>query len=76
VKTLPAEQRKGSAEAGLMGIVKDGDTLYTAYTYRKDSEYVNRLIRLNIKDSQVGTEEILLDDIPGSNNHDGGAVKL
>lgn len=73
-----------SGEAGLMGLAIDPQFaqnrfVYVAYSYRTGVFSVrNRLVRLR-EDSKSGSgvmDKILIDDIPGSNNHDGGRVKF
>jgi len=73
-----------SGEAGLMGLAIDPQFaqnrfVYVAYSYRTGVFGVrNRLVRLR-EDPKSGSgvmDKILIDDIPGSNNHDGGRVKF
>ncbi|HLN85573.1 MAG TPA: PQQ-dependent sugar dehydrogenase, partial [Candidatus Limnocylindrales bacterium] len=73
-----------SGEAGLMGLAIDPQFsqnrfVYVAYSYRTGVFTVrNRLVRLR-EDSTSGSgtiEKILIDDIHGANNHDGGRVKF
>jgi glucose/arabinose dehydrogenase len=73
-----------SGEAGLMGLAIDPEFtanrfIYVAYSYRTGLFGVrNRLVRLR-EDSKQGlgiVDKILIDDIPGANNHDGGRVKF
>ena len=73
-----------SGEAGLMGLTIDPEFtanrfIYVAYSYRTGLFGVrNRLVRMR-EDSKQGlgiVDKILIDDIPGANNHDGGRVKF
>jgi len=76
---VPA-RANSDAERGLLGIVLDPDFTRTGFVYLYYSYAgpggvtLNRLVRL--RDSNgVGTDEtILLDNIPGSTNHDGGRI--
>lgn len=71
-------------EAGLMGLAFDpqfGQSrfVYVAYTYRAaNGRLQNRLVRLH-EDSTTGKgalDKTLIDNVAGSNNHDGGRVKF
>jgi glucose/arabinose dehydrogenase len=71
-------------EAGLLGLTIDplfskNRYIYVAYSYRAGVLSVrNRLARLR-EDAQTGKgvlDKILLDDLPGAGNHDGGRVKF
>ena len=71
-------------EAGLMGLALDPQFaqnrfLYVAYTYRApNGRLQNRLVRLR-EDQKTGKsslDKVLIDNVAGSNNHDGGRVKF
>jgi glucose/arabinose dehydrogenase len=73
-----------SGESGLMGLAIDPQFsqnrfVYVAYSYRNGAFSTrNRLVRLR-EDPKSGTgvlDKILIDDVPGANNHDGGRVKF
>ncbi|MDP2605597.1 MAG: PQQ-dependent sugar dehydrogenase [Deltaproteobacteria bacterium] len=73
-----------SGEAGLLGLALDprfaqNFFLYVAYTYRNASgQMKNRLVRLR-EDPKTGKgilDQVLIDNIAGANNHDGGRVKF
>ena len=73
-----------SGESGLMGLAIDPQFtqnrfLYAAYSYRSGASGTrNRLVRLR-EDPKSGSgiaDKILIDDVPGANNHDGGRVKF
>jgi glucose/arabinose dehydrogenase len=68
------------AERGLLGLALDPDFARTGFVYLYYSyaaaggATLNRLVRMH-DTSGVGTDEtILLDNIPGSANHDGGRI--
>lgn len=72
------------SEAGLLGLALSPSFaqdrfVYVAYTYRTPTgQLQNRLVRLR-DDPTTGKgveEEVLLDGVLGSNNHDGGRVKF
>lgn len=71
-------------EAGLLGLAIDPQFeqnrfVYVAYTYRTSAfQLRNRLVRLR-EDAKTGkgsVDKILIEDVPGANNHDGGRVKF
>jgi glucose/arabinose dehydrogenase len=77
--TLPARANP-DAERGLLGIALDPDFARTGFVYLYYSyaapggATLNRLVRMRDANG-TGTEEtILLDNIPGSSNHDGGRI--
>jgi len=71
-------------EAGLMGLALDPDFshnrfVYAAYSYRDSRGRVkNRLVRLREEPAsgKGQRERILVDEVPGSANHNGGRVKF
>jgi glucose/arabinose dehydrogenase len=71
-------------EAGLLGLTLDPQFaqnryVYVAYTFRSGfNRLKNRLVRLR-EDSKSGKgilDKVLIDSVPGSNNHNGGRVKF
>ncbi len=75
---------KEGGESGLMGIAIDPDFtqnkyVYLAYTYADAHEsFVNTLVRYtDDPDTNMGEEDtVLIDHVPGGNNHDGGRVEF
>jgi glucose/arabinose dehydrogenase len=73
-----------SGEAGLLGLALDPNFsnngyLYAAYTYRAGFNRLrNRLVRLReVARSNTGVlDKVLIDNLPGSGNHDGGRVRF
>jgi len=71
-----------SGEGGLLGLALDpGFTqnhyVYVAYTYRGEGGGLrNQLARLREEAGKGVLDKVLLDNIPGAGNHDGGRVKL
>lgn len=71
-------------EAGLLGLAVDprfsqNRFIYVAYTYRSGLFGLrNRLVRLreDPKTASGVLDKILIDEVAGSNNHDGGRVKF
>lgn len=73
-----------SGESGLLGLAIDPQFslnrfVYVAYSYRSGAFSTrNRLVRLR-EDAKSGNgviDKMLIDDVPGANNHDGGRVKF
>jgi aldose sugar dehydrogenase len=71
-------------EAGLMGLALDpqfakNHFVYVAHTYRAvNGRLQNRLVRLR-EDPKTGkglSDQVLINNVAGSNNHDGGRVKF
>ena len=71
-------------EAGLMGLALDPQfaqnrVVYVAYTYRaSNGRLQNRLVRLREeqKSGKGNLDKVLIDNVAGANNHDGGRVKF
>lgn len=71
-------------EAGLMGLALDPQFgqnrfVYVAYTYRAaNGRLQNRLARLreDPKTRKGNLDKVLIDNVAGANNHDGGRVKF
>ncbi len=80
--TLDVYERTGS-EAGLLGIDVDPQFatnryVYVAYSYLSGTSVRNRLVRMR-DDPATGRgslDRVLLDDLEGAGNHDGGRVKF
>ncbi|MFW5993699.1 MAG: PQQ-dependent sugar dehydrogenase [Halanaerobiaceae bacterium] len=69
-------------EGGLMGIDYHPDFpeepyLYIMYTYQNQAgDYYNRISRLTDNGDTAGDEEVILDEIPAGQNHNGGRIKF
>jgi glucose/arabinose dehydrogenase len=71
-------------EAGLMGLALDPQFsqnrfVYVAHTYRAtNGRMQNRLVRLreDPKTNKGSLDKVLIDNVAGANNHDGGRVKF
>lgn len=78
--TVPAST-SGDGEKGLLGIALDPDFVrngfvYIYYSYAAPSGTRNKLVRMRDASDRGVEETVLLDGIPGANNHDGGRVKF
>lgn len=71
-----------TGEGGLLGLALDAEFadnsyIYVAYTYRDDGGSLqNRLVRLREEAGKGVSDKVLLDNVPGAGNHDGGRVKF
>lgn len=80
VATLPNVKEIG--EGGLLGIALHPDFeknnfVYLYYTYASSgSNTQNRVVRMKYSNGQLRNEEILVDNIPGAPNHNGGRIKF
>lgn len=78
---LDLSQVAATGEAGLLGIAlhpmfPDSPYIYVYYTYNGFGGLTNRVSRFPFKESDVGTEEVVLDGIPGGRIHDGGRIRF
>jgi len=69
------------SEAGLLGLVIDKNFdenryFYVYHTYRENGETKNRVLRMIERDHRAFVDKVLIDDLPGAPNHDGGRVKI
>lgn len=80
VATLPRVKEIG--EGGLLGIALHPDFptnhfLYLYYTYSSNGDNtLNRVVRMTYTDQKLTAEKVLVDQIPGSSNHNGGRIKF
>lgn len=69
-------------EGGLLGITVHPDFssnnyIYFYYTYRSSgNDTLNRVVRMTYKDKKLSDEQIIVDKIPGAQNHNGGRIKF
>lgn len=69
-------------EGGLMGIVlhpnfSQNNYVYFYYTFRGiGNDTFNRVVRMKFEDNKFGKEKIIVDNIPGNFNHNGGRIKF
>lgn len=69
-------------EGGLLGITahpdfKNNNYIYLYYTYRDGNQRIlNRVARMTYKDGKLSDQEIIIDKLPGSENHNGGRIKF
>ncbi|MBD2871233.1 PQQ-dependent sugar dehydrogenase [Paenibacillus sp. IB182493] len=69
----------GRGEGGFLGFLLAPDfeqsrTAYAYHTYEENGETLNRIVRLKENGDQWDETGVLLEDIPGAANHDGGRM--
>lgn len=80
VATIEAVEEIG--EGGLLGIAAHPNFatnryVYLYYTYGKSGGNTkNRVVRMTFNNNILSDEKIILDNIPGASNHDGGRIKF
>lgn len=70
-----------TGEGGLMGLALDRDFLsngyiYLMYTYQENGGLYSRVVRMRIQNNTASGEEIILDQIPAGQSHNGGRMKI
>ena len=68
-------------ESGLLGIALDPEFskngyAYVYHTYRENGQMLNRVVRLVIEGNKGKIDKVLLDQLPGHSNHDGGRLRF
>ncbi len=68
-------------EGGLLGLALDPQFerthyMYIYHTYEADGEIRNRVLRLKEKDNTAAIDRVLIDGLPGSQNHNGGRIRF
>jgi len=83
---LVMPQVKEVGEGGLLGIALHPNFLGNHYVYlyysygvqvnRLRNDTINRVVRMTYENNQLVNEQIIVDQIPGSVNHNGGRIKF
>ncbi len=82
VATMTINNVKEIGEGGLLGVTLDpnyqsNNYIYLYYTYKEeDGKNFNRVVRVKYSKGSLGSEEILVNAIPGASNHNGGRIKF
>lgn len=68
-------------EGGLLGLAldpqfSDNHYIYVYHTYEENGEMKNRVLRLIEHNNKATIDKVLIDNIPGSTNHNGGRMKF
>ncbi len=80
VATIANAQEIG--EGGLLGIAlhpefAENSYVYLYYTFSNSGDNtMNRVVRMKYTNGQLTDEQIILDNIPGASNHNGGRIKF
>ncbi|HCE30593.1 MAG: Quinoprotein glucose dehydrogenase [Candidatus Daviesbacteria bacterium GW2011_GWB1_39_5] len=76
------EKAKEIGEGGLLGIAlhpafSDNNSVYLYYTYSAEGENTkNRVVQMTYRDKKLSDEKIIVDNISGASNHNGGRIKF
>src|SRR3989344_2380455 len=76
------DQVKEIGEGGLLGIALHPDFtankfVYFYYTFNSElNNTLNRVVRMKFDNNNLSAEEIIVDNIPGNFNHNGGRIKF
>lgn len=67
--------------AGLLGLAihpkfHENNFLYVYYTYKNGEKIYNKILRLQERNGTIVSEKIMMDKIPASQLHNGGALKF
>ncbi|MFD1136028.1 PQQ-dependent sugar dehydrogenase [Paenibacillus urinalis] len=68
-------------EGGLLGLAVDPEFesnqyVYVYHSYREGQDILNRVLRLKLTGQEASIDKVLLADIPGGVNHNGGRLKI
>ena len=68
-------------EGGLLGLEIDPNFeanhyMYIYHSYEKDGVVQNRVLRLIVQEDKAEIDRVILDDIVGDTNHNGGRIKI
>ncbi|RJQ25474.1 PQQ-dependent sugar dehydrogenase [Candidatus Parcubacteria bacterium] len=80
VTTIEEVQEAG--EGGLLGTAVHPDFsanhyVYFYYTYSESGgNTLNRVVRMRFEDNKLSDQEIIVNEIPGASNHNGGRIKF
>jgi len=77
--TIPGVEQHG--EGGLLGLALDPDFetnhhLFLYLTSSQNGQIVNRVERYTLQDGTLSEQKIILEGIPGADNHDGGRIEF
>jgi glucose/arabinose dehydrogenase len=82
IQVANLSQVKEVGEGGLLGIAthpkfSENKFVYLYYTYNASGNNTkNRVVRMKYNSGSLEEETIILDNIPGASNHDGGRIKF
>ncbi|OGE84740.1 MAG: hypothetical protein A3J48_04225 [Candidatus Doudnabacteria bacterium RIFCSPHIGHO2_02_FULL_46_11] len=66
-------------EGGLLGLAlhpnfSENNLLYLYFTTSKNGRTINRVARYEFRENSLSNSQTLIDDLPGSSNHNGGRI--
>ncbi len=78
-RTYKIEGVNHSGEGGLLGLTmhpqfKDNKWIYLYLTTKSDNGLINRVERYTLGDDRLSERKVILNNIPGASNHDGGRI--
>lgn len=76
---LPVADTRAVGEAGLLGLTLHpgfdrNNLLYLYRTYARGSRLINRVERYVLQGTELALDQVIVDDIPGARNHNGGRI--
>lgn len=68
-------------EGGLLGMTlhpnfKTNQYIYVYYTYREGDRALNKVKRFRVENNSFVEDKVIIDKIPGADNHNGGRIKF
>jgi glucose/arabinose dehydrogenase len=68
-------------EGGLLGLVLDPNFehnhyIYVYHTYSEDGKSKNRVLRIIENNNRARVDKVIIDNLPGAQNHNGGRIKI
>ncbi len=81
IKRIPVEGVSSVGEGGLLGMAlhpnfQENNFLYLYLTYKENDLMKNKVERYVFSQDSLKNKKIILDDIPGSQNHNGGRISF
>ena len=78
-RSFPIEGVEHSGEGGLMGLAlhpkyEENKLLYLYLTTTTDEGLTNRVEQYQLENNQLTNKKIIIENIPGARNHDGGRI--
>ncbi|RXT03819.1 sorbosone dehydrogenase family protein [Ammoniphilus sp. CFH 90114] len=75
------EPFRSGGEGGLLGLVLDpqfeeNGYIYVYHTYEVNGEIQNRVLRLKENNNKASIDRVIIDGLPGAQNHNGGRIKM
>ncbi len=76
------QEVKHIGEGGLLGVAVHPDFennkhVYLYYTYSSNrDDTLNRVVRFKFENNKLANEQVIIDEIPGAINHNGGRIKF